>query len=253
MRAWLIALILAIHTLGAGAQVADDCVAAGWTGNCKSTIGDGSVDIHGSRGQTGTADGGGTDDGGRASQETTPNDGINCDDPLRRCGVYEVVVRQEPTIADVASFAPRVAQPVPEPSGFGVAGMPVNVVASARQHTEEGEIFDLPVRVRFRPVAFAIDYGDGTTRTSDSGGRTWASLGLPQFAPTETSHVYRQRGTYSIEMTVAFAADVDFGHGWSRVPGLLHVPAGSTTIRVVEARTALVERTCREDPAGVGC
>jgi len=162
-------------------------------------------------------------------------------------------MRQEATLTDVASFAPRLAPPVPEPDGVGIAGLPVNVVASARTHTHTGELFDLPVTVRFRPVSFTFDYGDGTRRELPTGGATWQQLGLTQFDPTDTSHAYRERGEYVISTVVHFAADVDFGTGSIPVEGLLAVPAGATTVEVLEARTALVERTCHEDPDGIGC
>ncbi|WEK14187.1 MAG: hypothetical protein P0Y48_02955 [Candidatus Microbacterium phytovorans] len=162
-------------------------------------------------------------------------------------------MREEPTLSDVASFAPTLTSLSPEPDGIGIAGLPLNVVAHAEAHTRTGELFDLPVTVRFRPVSFAFDYGDGTARESTTGGATWQQLGVAQFTATGTSHAYRQRGTYTITAVVHFAADVDFGNGWQRVPGLLGIPAGSTTVEILEARTALVERTCAEDPSGIGC
>jgi hypothetical protein len=129
----------------------------------------------------------------------------------------------------------------------------VNVVAAATTHTRTGELFDLPVTVRFRPVSFRFDYGDGTTTDTATGGSTWERLGVAPFTPTDTSHVFARRGTYTVQAAVHFAADVDFGNGWERVPGLLALPAGSVDIRILEAHTALVERTCLQDPHGVGC
>lgn len=176
----------------------------------------------------------------------------SCDEPLNRCGTYEVVMRQEATLTDVASFVPRLTPPVPEPD-VGIAGLPVNVVASAQTHTRTGELFDMPVTVRFRPVSFTFDYGDGTIRESPTGGVTWRELGAAQFTATDTSHTYRERGDYVVTAVVHFSADVDFGTGWIPVDGLLAVPAGATTVEILEARTALVERTCHEDPNGIGC
>ncbi len=204
--------------------------------------------------------GGGTDDhdldagtgpGADAAEEV--GDGIRCDDPLGRCGTYEVVMRREPSLSDVASFAPRLATVVPEPQGFGVVGLPVNVVAEAPTSEREGELFDLPVTVRFEPMSFRFDYGDGTTRDVATGGRMWDALGAAQFTPTDTSHVYAERGTFTVRAAVSFRVDVDFGGGWERVPGVLVLPAGDTTVEVFEAHTALVERSCHEDPHGTGC
>jgi hypothetical protein len=216
-----------------------------------ASTGSGTVDVTGDMGSDSRSDR--AHDGGGATEELDSDEGLKCDDALGRCGTYEVVLRPDVTLSDVASFAPRVAPLIPEPAGIGVAGMPVNIVASASAHTADGELFDLPVTVRFRPVSFHFDYGDGTTRDAASGGQTWSSLGVPQFTPTATSHVYRERGTYTARVTVSFAAEVDFGTGWTPVPGLLAVPAGATSLRILEARTALVERDCLEDPGGIGC
>jgi len=214
----------------------------------------GSVVIEGLRGQNraGTTDegaGGSTD----LANETDEGDSEECTSPLGRCDTYEVVMRQEATLSDIASFAPTLTPLAPEPDGVGVVGLPVNIVATAATHTRSGELFDLPVTVRFRPVSFTFDYGDGQTREASDGGATWARLGLPQFTATDTSHAYSARGSYRVTAAVRYAADVDFGTGWIPVDGLLAVPAGATTVRILEARTALVERTCIEDPAGIGC
>lgn len=176
-----------------------------------------------------------------------------CDNPLGRCGEYEVVMRPDATLSDVASFAPPAAPLFSEPDGIGIVGLPLNIVAAGGAHVEEGELFDLPVTVRFRPAGYTFDYGDGTTRESPTGGRSWSALGLAQFAPTGTSHTYTRRGTFTVRAAVSYAAEVDFGTGWIAVPGLLVIPSGSSTVEILEARTALVDRDCLEDPTGVGC
>lgn len=243
-------LILAVYMSPTGCSADQQAL-----GLCSvnASSGDGTVDLYGARGTMG--DQNRSDDADPPAVDRTESDSgsSGCDEPLNRCGTYEVVMRQEATLTDVASFAPRLAPPVPEPDGVGIAGLPVNVVASARTHTRTGELFDLPVTVRFRPVSFTFDYGDGTRRELPTGGATWQQLGLTQFDPTDTSHAYRERGEYVISTVVHFAADVDFGTGWIPVEGLLAVPAGATAVEVLEARTALVERTCHEDPDGIGC
>ncbi|WP_454130044.1 hypothetical protein [Microbacterium aurum] len=136
---------------------------------------------------------------------------------------------------------------------MGIVGMPVNFVVTATTHEQTGELFDLPVTVRFTPDSVVFAYGDGVTRTAADGGRSLSALGLPQFSATPTSHAYAARGTYTASALVRYAAEVDFGSGWVPVPGLLAIPTANATIDVLEARTALVDRTCIEDPAGVGC
>lgn len=245
---WLIPAALMI--LGAlSGECADQ---DGWVGCADAAITGDHVEISAGRG--GDAIGGG--EGARGSLDEASDDvgdGIHCDDPLGRCGVFEVVVRREPSLSDVASFAPDLGTVVPEPAGFGVVGLPVNVVAAAGTSQREGELFELPVTVRFEPVSFRFDYGDGATRDVASGGATWEASGAAQFTPTDTSHVYAERGTYTVRAAVSFRVDVDFGGGWERVPGVLVLPAGESTVEVFEAHTALVERSCHEDPHGTGC
>lgn len=105
----------------------------------------------------------------------------------------------------------------------------------------------------FQPIDFVFEHGDGTSRTSGTGGATWSALGQAQFTPTATSHVYADRGVYLTRAVARYGAAVDFGGGWIPVPGVLTLPSGATEIEIVEVRTALVERSCLEDPDGPAC
>lgn len=174
--------------------------------------------------------------------------------PLNRCISYSVGSFPEVTLADIASFRP--AQPTlgGEPAGFGVVGMPTNLLASASEERIPGTVLGWDVTVRFVPVGYVFDNGDGTTTRAATGGASWTALGQGQFTPTATSHVYRARGTYAVSVTVEYAASVDFGNGsWRPVPGVVRAEGAGYGVRVVEVRTALVDRTCVEDPAGPGC
>ncbi|WP_307222642.1 hypothetical protein [Microbacterium arborescens] len=145
------------------------------------------------------------------------------------------------TLADVASFAPRPAALSSQPAGFAVAGLPVNFVIAAPQHSATGTLFELPVTVRFTPDDIVIAPGDGST------------LSVGSTARTSGSHVYRSRGSYVATATVRYRAEVDFGRGWRPVPGLLDIPTAGYPIEVLEARGTLVDRTCTEPPSGPGC
>lgn len=157
------------------------------------------------------------------------------------------------TIDDVAQFAPAPPGVVGEPDGFGVVGMPTNFVVGATEHTVDGEIFDVPVTVRFTPVAFLFDYGDGATRETTTPGTSWQDLDVPQFTATDTSHSYAEPGEYEASATIRYVAEADAGGGWFAVPGILEIDTPTTVIRVVDVDTALVEQTCDEDPGGPGC
>ena len=174
--------------------------------------------------------------------------------PLNRCIEYSVVGLPEVTLADIASFRP--AQPTlgGEPAGFGVVGMPTNLVATASEQRIPGTVLGWDVTVRFVPTAYVFAHGDGTTSRTATGGASWTALGQGQFTPTATSHVYRERGTYDVSVTVEYAASVDFGNGaWRTVPGVVRAEGPGYGVRVVEVRTALVDRTCAEDSSAPGC
>lgn len=172
---------------------------------------------------------------------------------LRGEGCYSVEVVREPMMSDLASFAPAPLALDDEPGGAGLVGMPVNFTVAAAGHEQTGTLFDLPVTVRFAPEAVLFSYGDGTSRTSADGGQSWAQLGLASFSATPTSHAYAARGSYAASAVVRYSAAVDFGRGWISVPGTVEIPTGAAEVRVFEVRTALVDRTCLEDPSGRGC
>ncbi|MFG6401100.1 hypothetical protein [Microbacterium sp. P04] len=157
------------------------------------------------------------------------------------------------TASDLSSFRPADPAFEVEPGGVGIVGMPTNFVAQAGAQVLAGTLFDRPVSVRFVPTAYLFDYGDGAIARSNTGGASWTSLGQPQFTATPTSHAYGARGTYSASVAVEYAAAVDFGTGWLPVIGAVTTPGGTTPVTVYEARTALVDRTCGENPSGPGC
>ncbi len=174
--------------------------------------------------------------------------------PLGCRGNYDVVLIPDVTVSDLASFRPATPRLTGEPAGFAVVGMPANLVAAAPVQSIPGTLLDWDVTVRFTPIAYEFDYGDGTTEIRATGGATWAQLGQAQLTPTPTSHVYRERGAYSVSVTVRYAAAVDFGTGtWRPVPGYVTATSGGYGVQALEARSALVDRTCVEDPDGPGC
>ena len=226
-------------------------------GLCSITNSGSSVDIGGTRPGAGgggnSAGNGATDDPGSEPPATTPPECVSI--PTRVCGngFRATLVNITPTLTDVASFAPASVPVVDEPDGIGIVGMPMNFVAATDTHQSTGALFGLPVTVRFTPDSVLFTYGDGDTRTAPTGGHTWVQLGLAQFSPTPTSHTYTERGTYTASAVARYTAEVDFGEGWITVPGLLEIPTTATTVSIVEVRTALVDRTCLEDPHGPGC
>jgi hypothetical protein len=158
------------------------------------------------------------------------------------------------TMAQVASFSPIAPTVVSEPGGWGMVGMHTNFVVRAPVSTASGTLLGRSAQVRFTPVSFSWDYGDGGTATTSTGGDTWPGLGVPDFSPTPTSHVYAARGGYTASATVTYTAVYSIGGGaWQPVIGTLTLSAGDAPVTIVQAKTVLVQDTCAANPAGPGC
>lgn len=250
---WTMTLIAVLAVVAQSpATASDTCGGGSWAANCSVSNSGSSVDIGGSLTEPGS---GGFEAPAppRGSDPVPPAAPVDpC--PLNRCTMtYEVVVFPAVTVADLVSFVPARPSLTGEPTGLGVVGMPTNLVAAASTQLIPGRLFDRDVVVQFTPAAFRFDHGDGSSATASTGGASWTALGQADFTPTATSHVYRERGTYPVAVTVLYSAAVDFGAGWRAVPGFVQATTGGYDVRVVEVRTALVQRTCLEDPVGPGC
>ncbi|HWR86056.1 MAG TPA: hypothetical protein VN200_08695 [Rhodoglobus sp.] len=228
-----------------------------------STTPDG-VTLEGSTGTPGTGSGGGGS--GSGSVDSSVDAGAAADEPCEqvyRDYCYGVGPGRAPeaptatptvTLADVAQFRPQSATQSMEPEGWMVVGLEANFFASSGIHQVDGTLLGQPASVRFTPVAFHWDYGDGTTRTSAVGGASWGDLGAREFDATPTSHAYSAPGTYTITLAIDYAAQYRFGAGaWMPVPGVVRVQANQLNAVAGDAKTVLVERQCTVDPSGPGC
>lgn len=159
------------------------------------------------------------------------------------------------TLADIASFVPRAAVQYMQPDGWMVVGLPTNFYAVIDTHIIAGELLGQPADVRFTPVAYGWDYGDGTLATHATPGATWADQGVQEFERTTTGHTYIAPGTYTITLTVAYTAEYRFAGGpWTPIAGALELPANPLTATAVDdAVTVLVDRDCTNAPQGPGC
>jgi len=158
------------------------------------------------------------------------------------------------TAEDLRSFIPALPTVTGEPLGLGVVGMPTNLVAASSVQLQSGPLLGFDVTVRFTPTGYRFDHGDGTSRTTTTGGSSWARLGVPDYTATPTSHVYGAPGSYCAGVRVVYTAAVNFGTGtWRPVTGAVTSAPAFYDVRVVVVRTGLVQRTCAEDPAGPGC
>lgn len=158
------------------------------------------------------------------------------------------------TIQDFVSFAPAAAAAASEPGAFTVRKLHTNFVARAGTHIRAGELLGQPASAEFRPVAYEWHYGDGTSRMASSAGATWQQLGLREFDPTVTSHVYSDKGTVTATLVTHYAVRASYADGiWWPVPGTLAVASTPISLEVLSINTVLVDRTCAESPTGPGC
>ncbi|GAA1695017.1 hypothetical protein GCM10009808_10180 [Microbacterium sediminicola] len=273
----LVAIAFVVGTGTAARASSEECWGDGWTGNCTTSNSGTQVDVGANAGLPGGSTGNGSgsegaetsgagysggsgsgepDSGGGNSPGSTSDTASASEDcPDIGCrGNYTVVTIPDVTISDLASFIPHRPSVTGEPLGYGIAGAPANLIGAASTHVLSGPLLGWDVTVRFVPVGYVFDHGDGTSARTTTGGTSWASLGLPQLSPTATSHVYGSPGRYTVTLRVEYAASVDFGTGrWRPVSGVVTSRPATYDLTVLTLRTALVERTCLESPAGPGC
>ncbi len=158
------------------------------------------------------------------------------------------------TFADIAHFRPEVGAHTMEPDGWVVTGLPANFISSASVQIVPGTLLGAPAAVKFSPVAWHWNYGDGSLVSHRTGGGSWQSLGIPEFDRTPTSHVFERDGQYTVSLTVEFAAEYQTrGSGWTSIPGTLPLVATPLTVVSADATTVLMDRDCLANPAGPGC
>jgi hypothetical protein len=158
------------------------------------------------------------------------------------------------TLRDIASFRPSPGIQLMEPDGWVVPGLDANFYSVVDQQLVGGALLGQPATVRFTPVAWHWNYGDGTAVVRSTKGGTWAAQGLHDFDRTATSHVYEAEGEYVIRLSIDFRAEYRFGAGgFVPIVGTINLPANDLHVTVTGAKTVLVEHDCVANPAGPGC
>jgi len=158
------------------------------------------------------------------------------------------------SITDIATFRPQPPTAGMQPNRWMIVGLDTNFYANTSTHIVDGTLFGDTAQVRFTPIAYHWDYGDGTTATRSTAGTTWAQQSVPEFDPTPTSHVYDSPGNYTIRLHVSYAAEYRVsGAGWLDVIGTLTIVAAPITATAGHASTVLVDKDCLANPTGVGC
>jgi hypothetical protein len=246
-------LIIGIVLVSAGPASAATCLPEdiiNGTCNISGVIDDDEVELGGEI----TAPGSPTGEEADGPGSTPPPSSGSCIGRGPNCGRDEFGVTAPLTLADIAHFRPNPGIDSMEPNGWMVVGLDTNFYSTGGVQIHEGELLGSPASVRFTPVRWHWTYGDGATATRSTPGGTWAGLGLREFDPTATSHVYRAPGTYYIDLTIDFSPEYRIAGGpWIDIPGVIPVPANRLVATAGGAKTVLVDRDCRRDPSGPGC
>jgi len=107
------------------------------------------------------------------------------------------------------------------------------------------------VELRATPVRFRWDYGDGT------GPVTTLVGGHPQSefnAPTPTSHVYEETGSYTVGLTTVYVGEYRVAGGaWQLIPGTITLDAPPVTADIWRTVTRNVADDCAADSSAWGC
>jgi hypothetical protein len=175
-----------------------------------------------------------------------------CQGQVRRPGPTAPAV-QPVTLRDIASFRPAPGVQFMEPDGWVVPGLDANFYSVVGQQLVPGTLLGRPATVRFTPVSWHWNYGDGSAVVRATKGATWAAQGLHDFDRTATSHVYRAEGEYVIHLSIDFRAEYRFGAGFVPIAGTINLPANDLRVTVTGAKTVLVDHDCVANPAGPGC
>lgn len=166
-----------------------------------------------------------------------------------------VLVTYEPvTLVDLANFVPQAASLSSQPRGWTVVNLNTNFIAGASVHVVGGSLFGFSAEVRFTPLAYDWDFGDGAYQATSVSGARWDVLGLREFSPTATSHVYGTEGSFTTSVSVRYGAEYRVGGGaWIPVSGEVFSSASTTVVIVQSADTVLVARDCTANRSATGC
>lgn len=155
---------------------------------------------------------------------------------------------------DLASFSPQIPVLQSQPRGWSVISVPTNFYSPTQQHTVSGTLLGEAVEVRFTPVAFTWNFGDGTLFTSQTGGATWQQLSQKEFTPTVTSHVYASEGNFQIILTTNFSVEYRWAdEPWQSIPGQVSSSSAPLSLTVTSANTVLVTGPCGNNRSARGC
>src|SRR6185312_6062778 len=124
-----------------------------------------------------------------------------------------VTVNDPVTVSDLVNFKPVPGVDHMEPNGWVIVGPDTNFYATVQPQVQSGLLLGQQASVRFTAAGFHWSYGDGHSRSTATRGATWKALGIREFDPTGTSHVYDKRGEYDIDLIIDFTAEYQYAGG----------------------------------------
>lgn len=147
------------------------------------------------------------------------------------------------SVSDIASFIPNQPTMLLEPAGWTFVGLHTNFAAHASEHIVDGTLWGAAAQVRFTPVRYRWDYGDGAAAWRVVAGKSWAALGVEPWSITDTSRPYRKPGTYTVRLIVDHSAQWRLGAAgeWKPLSGFVGRTAPAHRITVLRGSTVLVE------------
>lgn len=158
------------------------------------------------------------------------------------------------TLTDLANFVPQSASLSSQPRGWTVVNLNTNFIAGASTHVVGGSLFGQSAEVRFTPHAYDWNYGDGGTQSTAVSGARWDALGLREFSPTPTSHIYAGEGSFTTSVSVRYGVEYRVGGGaWIPVSGEVSSSATTTVVIVEGADTVLAARDCNKSRSSQSC
>lgn len=157
------------------------------------------------------------------------------------------------TLEDFQSQPIVAAAVTSEPNNFGLLGGHNNFWADVKEQEFTFETLGDEVRIRAWPVAYDWNYGDGTTRTTQTAGSS-----VPEsdwlLVETPTSHVFGATGDYNLVLTTRFNGDYSVNGGpWIPIAGQAAVQSEPHLVSIWRSDNRLVDGTCADNPSAWGC
>ena len=142
-----------------------------------------------------------------------------------------------------------------QPNGWGVVGIHTNFYATGDAHVVTGTLLGQPASVRFTPIAWHWDYGDGTASTVRLPRRHVGATGHPRVRrDAGQPPVHRQSELHGDASTSSTppSTSTPASRGVP-IAGTLLLSANDLAITTWNVKTVLVAEDCLDDPSGPGC